>query len=61
MGNAAIDPTNTYFHLAAGRAEVIPVDEHFWPSVIGGERRLDGWLVGSFAPGPGASASDHSA
>ncbi|MBV8951615.1 MAG: cupin domain-containing protein [Actinobacteria bacterium] len=50
----AVDPDTTYLHLTGGHAETLPVDERFWPSVMSGELRLDGWLVGSFAWQPGA-------
>ncbi len=37
---------SSYVHLTdGGQAEVIPVTKDFWPEVIAGKRRLDGWLV----------------
>jgi mannose-6-phosphate isomerase-like protein (cupin superfamily) len=52
MSGFAIDPTTTYFHLDGGHAEAMPVDERFWPAVLSGERRLDGWLMGSYDHDP---------
>jgi mannose-6-phosphate isomerase-like protein (cupin superfamily) len=53
MSTPSIDPRNTYLHLENGYAEALPADERFWPSVMSGELRLDGWLVGSFESNPG--------
>ncbi|MDQ2724420.1 MAG: cupin domain-containing protein [Actinomycetota bacterium] len=56
------DPTTTFVHLDGGRAEVMPVDEHFWPAVMSGQRPLPGWLVtaSSWTAGPGVAAGSHS-
>jgi mannose-6-phosphate isomerase-like protein (cupin superfamily) len=51
---SSFDPAMTYLHLNGGRAEAITVDERFWPSVMSGERPLDGWLMGSYQHTAGA-------
>lgn len=48
MSDRAIDPRATCFHIAGDRAEVIDVDDAFWPDVMSGRRKLDGWLVGAY-------------
>lgn len=35
--------------LTDGRAEALVADESFWPSVMAGQRDLDGWLVAGYA------------
>ncbi|MDQ2726703.1 MAG: cupin domain-containing protein [Actinomycetota bacterium] len=56
------DPATTFVHLHGGRAEVMPVDEQFWPTVISGQRPLPGWLMtaSSWAADPAVAAGGHS-
>ncbi len=60
MITSPIDPATTYLHLKDGQAEMMPVDECFWPSVMAGERRLDGWLAAGFAWLPDDGSAGHS-
>ncbi len=46
---SSFDPSVTYFHLKDGPAEALVADESFWPSVMAGQRDLDGWLVAGYA------------
>ena len=52
------DPSTTFIHLYGGRAEVMPVDDDFWPAVMSGQRPLPGWLVtaSAWAADPGVAA-----
>lgn len=56
------DPSTTFIHLYGGRAEVMPVDDDFWPAVMSGQRPLPGWLVtaSAWAADPGVAAGGHS-
>ncbi|MGI8752459.1 MAG: hypothetical protein ACR2MN_09135, partial [Acidimicrobiales bacterium] len=49
------DPATTFVHLDGGKAEVMAVDDQFWPKVMSGQRPLPGWLMtaSSWSADPG--------
>lgn len=45
---AALNPAETYIHIDGAAATPIPVTDRFWPEVMAGTRRIDGWLMTAF-------------